>query len=39
MVYLTATLPLQEEGEFYKLMNIEAERVAIFRGQTSHANV
>jgi superfamily II DNA helicase RecQ len=39
MVYLTATLPPREEGEFYELLGIEAKAVAMFRGRTSRANV
>ena len=39
IVYLTAILLLQEEGQFYRLMNIEAERAVVFRGWTSQANI
>jgi superfamily II DNA helicase RecQ len=39
MVYLTATLPPREEGEFYGLMGIAEDAVAKFRGQTSRTNV
>jgi hypothetical protein len=30
MVYLIATLPPREEGEFYGSMNIKAERAVVF---------
>lgn len=39
MVYLTATLPPREEGEFYGLMGIVGDVVVKFRGCTSRSNV